>query len=106
VVSNFDSRLHGILRGFSIHDSFRQVLCSSEVGSAKPDATIFLAGCKALNLPPEQVLHVGDDRRADYHGAHGAGLLARWLNRSLAAGNEEEIPQVGSLAEIAGLVQD
>lgn len=106
VVSNFDTRLHGILHGFSMHDSFREVLCSSEVGSAKPDAKIFSAGCEVLGLPPEQVLHVGDDRRADYHGARDAGLLARWLNRTSATADDEEIQQVKSLDEIPGLIGD
>ena len=49
VVSNFDSRLHNILRGFSLYDAFREVLCSSMAGSAKPDPRIFIQGCAVLN---------------------------------------------------------
>jgi putative hydrolase of the HAD superfamily len=90
VVSNFDSRLHNILRGFSLYDAFREVLCSSMAGSAKPDPRIFIQGCAVLNSQPRQILHVGDDRRADYDGARNAGLCAQWLNRQQSAVPEQE----------------
>jgi putative hydrolase of the HAD superfamily len=103
VVSNFDSRLHNILRGFALHDAFREVLCSSMVGSAKPDTRIFTAACQVLRSQPSQVLHVGDDRRADYDGARNAGLSARWLDRDQPHASEHE--QIASLDAVYGLQQ-
>jgi ribonucleotide monophosphatase NagD (HAD superfamily) len=40
----------------------------------KPAKEFFLAGAARLGLPPERVLMVGDDLRADVEGARGAGL--------------------------------
>jgi HAD superfamily hydrolase (TIGR01458 family) len=42
----------------------------------KPAKEFFLAGASRLGLPPEHVLMVGDDIRADVEGALGAGLKA------------------------------
>ena len=101
VVSNFDSRLHDILRAFELHDAFRDVLCSSMVGAAKPGPKIFSAACRSLHTQPLKVLHVGDDRRADYDGARGAGLHARWLNRDRTRQIEHE--QIATLDDVQGL---
>ena len=102
VVSNFDSRLHKILRGFALQDAFREVLCSSMVGSAKPDPQIFVAACRTLHAQPVQVLHVGDDRRADYDGARSAGLCARWLRRKQCNSIEQE--QIATLEAVVALL--
>ena len=42
---------------------------------------LFLAACARFPLPPEQVLHVGDDIDLDVGGAHAAGLRTCWINR-------------------------
>lgn len=102
VVSNFDSRLHAILRGFELREGFREVLCSSMVGSAKPDRQIFVAACAILDVQPAQVLHAGDDRRADYEGARNAGLCARWLQRQPSCAAEAE--QIGTLDAVLAAV--
>jgi putative hydrolase of the HAD superfamily len=81
VVSNFDSRLHGILQGLQVHRRFQAVLCSSEIGAAKPQAQIFVAACDILGEESPQVLHAGDNRRADFEGARNAGLRALWVRR-------------------------
>ena len=44
-----------------------------EVHAEKPNPVIFQAACSALSLPPEQCVHVGDDRRL----ACAAGLGGR-----------------------------
>lgn len=84
VVSNFDTRLHAVLRELDLHRRFRAVVCSSEAGAAKPDARIFALACEALHSSPQQTLHAGDDRRADLDGALAAGLAALWIRRDRA----------------------
>ena len=103
VVSNFDSRLHALLKDFALHDRFRSVLCSSEAGSAKPNPNIFAQACEVLRMPAEQVLHVGDDRRADFEGAREAGLHSRWLVRGKDVDqlSEGAIPSLLNVAELA-----
>ncbi len=65
--------------GLATH--FRFSLGAREHGAAKPDPSIFLAACARLELPPEAVLHVGDDPELDVIGAQRAGLRACWINR-------------------------
>lgn len=62
VVSNFDTRLRPVLKVLGVDDLFNAVVVSAEVGAEKPNPIIFEAACKQLQLLPEEVLHVGDDR--------------------------------------------
>lgn len=62
-------------------DYFRAAVSAREFGVAKPDPRIFLAAAQAVQLSPEQVLHVGDDATLDALGALNAGMQAAWLNR-------------------------
>lgn len=58
------------------------VVCSAEHGAAKPDPSIFLAGCALLGLAPHEVAFVGDKYVIDAVGAHDAGLRSCWLDRT------------------------
>lgn len=49
-----------------------------QVEAEKPNPTIFLKACELLGVKPEEVVHVGDDRRNDIWGARDAGCDA-WL---------------------------
>ncbi|GAA5048698.1 putative hydrolase of the HAD superfamily [Thermocatellispora tengchongensis] len=57
------------------------LVCSGEHGVAKPDPSIFLAGCAALGLEAYEVAYVGDRYDVDALGARDAGLRAYWLVR-------------------------
>jgi len=70
---------------------FRISIAASDFGVAKPDTSIFLAGCKALGVAPHEAVYVGDDLYFDVTGAQDAGMRAVWMNRKgsdahLAAG--------------------
>jgi HAD superfamily hydrolase (TIGR01458 family) len=41
----------------------------------KPAKAFFLAGAEQLQLPPDQIMMVGDDIRTDIEGAQAAGLI-------------------------------
>jgi len=53
---------------------------SDEVGVRKPEPDIFEAALAGLGLPPERVVHVGDDVGADVAGAVALGMRAVWFN--------------------------
>ena len=55
------------------------VVVSQRVGVIKPHPAIFEAAAAALELAPEQLLHVGDDWAADVVGAHRAGWACAYL---------------------------
>jgi putative hydrolase of the HAD superfamily len=77
VVSNFDLRLHRILRDLKVADYFEHLIISSRVGVEKPAPRIFDTARQALGDPdPAVCLHVGDDPRADWQGARAAGWHA------------------------------
>lgn len=78
VVSNFDTRLRPVLQALNCNHWFDAVAVSAEVEAEKPNPTIFLKACELLGVKPEEVVHVGDDRRNDIWGARDAGCDA-WL---------------------------
>lgn len=77
-VSNGNADLQAI--GLSHH--FKVSVAASQLGCAKPDAAIFHAACRALEVAPGDAVYVGDDVLLDVRGAQQAGLRAVWLNRT------------------------
>jgi FMN hydrolase / 5-amino-6-(5-phospho-D-ribitylamino)uracil phosphatase len=73
---------------------FRAAISAREFGVGKPDPRIFHAAAGAVDLTPENVLHVGDDATLDALGALNAGMQAVWLNRSDAIWPHEQAPHV------------
>ncbi|HZY19459.1 MAG TPA: HAD-IA family hydrolase [Ramlibacter sp.] len=73
---------------------FRAALSAREFGVGKPDPRIFVAAAGAVDVQPEQVLHVGDDATLDVLGALNAGMQAVWVNRSEHQWPYEEQPHV------------
>ena len=105
VVSNFDSRLPGILRAVGIDTFMDAIIYSSRAGSAKPDPAIFMQALDALGVAPQQALHVGDSVEADVGGAVAAGLAALLIRRGQepVAGSEEVIQSLDGLTDRLGV---
>jgi HAD superfamily hydrolase (TIGR01549 family) len=61
---------------------FRAAISAREFGVGKPDPRIFHAAAGAVEVAPEEMLHVGDDATLDALGALNAGMQAAWVNRS------------------------
>jgi putative hydrolase of the HAD superfamily len=70
------------LREFGVRDRFEVLLCSEELGCAKPASEAFHAVCAAMDLPPAAVAYVGDHPETDANAASAAGLHGIWLDRS------------------------
>jgi putative hydrolase of the HAD superfamily len=82
VISNFDSRLRGILEGLGIDRYFSAVVLSSEAGYAKPSKEIFAAALARLRIEdPATAMHVGDAPENDALGAARAGLIGVLVRR-------------------------
>ena len=96
---NAEVRRIGLERFFAGSVSARQH------GLAKPDPSIFLAGCAAGAALPHQVLHLGDDLDADVAGALAAGLHAGWICRPDGAHAKADLPagahRFATLLEVA-----
>jgi len=81
VVSNFDERLPSILEGLGILKYFSFVLCSTEVGVAKPCAKIFQLALQRGGVRATEALHIGDNVTLDYRAAKAVGMSAYLIDR-------------------------
>jgi len=75
---------------------------SEQMGHAKPERPAFTLPCESLQLPPSQVLYVGDNYRVDIEGARAAGLQAIHLNRG-AADQPQTLRLLTDLAPVLNL---
>ena len=83
LISNSGRTWGGLLRKVmarqGLDSSFHSIVFSDECGVRKPNTAIFDRAAEELGLPPEDILHIGDDPEADVMGAHQAGFKALWL---------------------------
>jgi putative hydrolase of the HAD superfamily len=74
ILSNADSSLRSRLRErLGLHELFDTVVCSAEVGMAKPDHAIYRLAAAQLELPPEACVFV-DDLEANVTAAREVGM--------------------------------
>lgn len=99
IISNWDRRLGPLLRRLKLKDQFDIVVVSCHVGAPKPARVIFEQAARRLRLPPEAMLHVGDDLDLDVRGAQAAGLQSVWLRRSDEANRRDGIRTLNELWE-------
>lgn len=76
VVSNFDYRLHEVLRQLGLRPLLDAVVLPADAGAAKPDAAIFACALHRLGVRAAAALYVGDDAEEDVAAARAAGLSA------------------------------
>ncbi|HQW29145.1 MAG TPA: HAD-IA family hydrolase [Verrucomicrobiales bacterium] len=74
VLSNFDARLRRILADIDLLAPFEAFFLSCENRLSKPDPRLFARVSNALDIPPQEILHVGDDPLCDWAGAAAAGF--------------------------------
>lgn len=93
------------LQRLGLGSYFRATISAREFGVGKPDPRIFHAAAGAVDLTPEDVLHVGDDATLDALGALNAGMQAAWVNRSDTLWPHELEPHVtlSNLTELCEL---
>lgn len=105
--SNFDDRLTGVVPYLMPLRSIQHIFYSAAIGWMKPAAPFFRAIEQSLDLPPHEILMVGDTLETDVQGARRSGWQALWINRprtSVLADNQSQasqpIDQIRSLAEL------
>ena len=84
-------------RGF-----FTSTIYSMDVGHAKPRAEIYRAAVDELELPPSEILHIGDNERTDVRGALAAGFRAIRLDVVRDGGPSEAEFVARSFEELTG----
>ena len=80
---------------------------SDEVGLRKPEAGIFDRALSELGLPPDRVVHVGDDVDADIAGAKARGMRAIWFNTGFwrDARTEKADAEIADHAELPAILR-
>jgi len=70
------------------------VLCSEQCGALKPHPLSFIELAKAMSLPCEKILYVGNSLPYDVKGAQRAGMKTAWIKSPLSpgAGKKKPIP--------------
>ncbi|XP_029005753.1 haloacid dehalogenase-like hydrolase domain-containing protein 3 [Betta splendens] len=106
VVSNFDSRLEGILRVCGLLSHFSFLVTSEEAGVAKPTPAIFLQALQKCGVPAASVAHIGDHYVNDYLTSRSVGIHGFLLDRHNQ--NHPNVPQehrLSSLEELPSLLR-
>jgi len=106
VVSNFDTRLIGLLDQLGLAPLVDRIVHSTRAGVAKPDPAIFHLALEALGVPPAEALHAGNEVVADVEGARAAGLRAVLVDREgRLAPLPPGVPRVRTLAELVARLE-
>ena len=113
--SNFthSDTAHRVLEESGFRSHLDCVVVSDAVGWRKPRPEIFEIVLGQLGVAPDEVLHVGDNLRADVAGAAAVGLRTAWVTRRVRdpqqrlEQHEGPAPHhvLGDLAELADLVE-
>jgi 2-haloalkanoic acid dehalogenase type II len=101
IVSNIDREdIMGAIRHHSI--KVTNIITSEDVRSYKPRPEIFLRALELMDVPREEVLHVGDSLSSDVAGAKSMGINTCWLNRNkkINTGNNGADIECHSLLEL------
>lgn len=76
IISNFEHAPHvrKVLEDTKLNPLIKTKILSAEVNLKKPDPRIFLLASSLANVPPSEILFVGDDLKEDIEGAKNAGF--------------------------------
>jgi putative hydrolase of the HAD superfamily len=101
VVSNWDSRLLGILQALEVTPLVHTVAVSAVEGVRKPGPRIFEQTLDRLGVAPEDAIMVGDSLVDDVGGARAAGVTGVLIQRDRApAPAPDGVPAIHSLSEL------
>lgn len=76
------SALSDQLAELGLREFFDFLISSSDFGRRKPHPSLFEAASRQMGLQPRNVWYLGDRIDTDIAGAHAAGMVAVWFDRS------------------------
>ncbi len=104
VISNFDSRIYGVMEELGILPFFKTVTISSEAGFAKPSPEIFEIAARSLDRSPSEILLIGDSLNDDVLAGSRSGLQTALVDRRGRYVDFPGIRRIESLREIFGIL--
>lgn len=97
VLSNADSTLVDRLKhSHGIYDLFDDVICSADVGVAKPEARIYALAAARVGLPADECVFI-DDLETNVEAAREAGMSAILFRVDLGDDLERQLAEFGVL---------
>ena len=106
ICSNWSWHLPRLCENLGLAAPFERIVASARVGFAKPHPGIFRHALDALGLPPEAVVHVGDNPIADVGGALAVGIRPVLLDRGGENAAVEAPHRVADLLELVDLLRE
>ncbi len=107
IVTNGPADLQlGKLRAAGLAESFQVISVSGALGFGKPDPRIFTQTLQELELPPNEVVMIGDNPVNDIQGGLDAGLQTIWLQieNQAEASVPETVPVAHSVADLFDII--
>jgi putative hydrolase of the HAD superfamily len=95
VLSNADhTLLDRLTNDHRIHHLFDDIICSADVGMAKPEPAIYRLSAQRLGLPIEECVFV-DDLESNVEAARAAGMQAICFRIDLGHSLEKQLGELG-----------
>ncbi len=105
VVSNWVWNLPELLHALDLVSHFDFLAVSSRIGYEKPHPGIFRHALELAAVPPEAVIHVGDNVNADVAGARGVGIQPVLIDRHRRYDEPpEDVTLIRSLEDLPPIV--
>ncbi len=106
IISNWDRRLRRIAEDLGLTAMIDALIVSSEAGVRKPHPRIFEAALAALEVRPEEAVHVGDVPEEDIDGAVRAGIRPVLMRRDprIVEAGASAAPEIRFLGELIGRI--
>ncbi len=98
LLTNWDGRVHNVIRETELSPYFDHSFVSSEIGLEKPDLQIFRHVENATGISSNQILHIGDSIKHDIVGATEAGWNALLIDPEGLL--ESDVPTISTLSQI------
>ena len=103
MLSNADNTLMRRLTDeHRIHHLFDDIICSADVGMAKPEPEIYALAARRLGLPPEACVFI-DDLETNVQAAREAGMHGVCFRIDLGHALEEQLAELGVRAGTNGV---
>ncbi len=110
LVTNFYGNMPVVLKEFGLDHLFGSIIESSVVGLRKPDPALFALGVKAVGVPAENIIVIGDSYRKDIYPSSTLGCKTAWLKK--VCWSDESIEEghkptaiISSLEELPAIIE-
>lgn len=96
------------LAASGLGDFFQSVVVSADLGTAKPDVSVFRHALGQLGVDGGDTVMVGDSIAKDVDGALAAGLGAVWVNRTghSAPADRVDLVEISTLSDLPGALAE